>query len=187
MRNISFSATTEQVRNRQKFVTRRLIHPGKRSIWQNLKPDEHLMGIEKGQGLKKGEKVKRITEIVVLDAPTEPLMDIIRRPIRHPKDPREWVCIFKVCPYQDVPREKRGLCGGVCLVGKCRNPNNLSDDCDPVACPGLPETILEGFPKMPPHDFVKMFMKMNDCTQDAPVVRNLFDYIDPVKGGLVAQ
>jgi hypothetical protein len=136
MRNISFSATTEQVRNRQKFVTRRLIHPKKRSIWQNLKPDEHLMGIEKGQGLKKGEKVKRITEIVVLDATPEPLDEIIRFPMR------------SINPY-------------------ALQPVWWAD-----------ETTLEGFPELTPLQFVKMFMEMNKCDEDAPVVRILFDYVD---------
>lgn len=53
MRNMSFALTTEQYRNRTKTVTRRL-------GWKNLKPGEKFMGVEKGMGLKKGEKVKRL-------------------------------------------------------------------------------------------------------------------------------
>ena len=82
MRNISFSATTEKLRTHQKHVTRRLIRPGHRSIWTDLQPDERLMGVEKGQGLKKGEKVVQLGEIVVLDATPEPLDEIIRCPLR---------------------------------------------------------------------------------------------------------
>jgi len=50
---MSFSLTTQKYEDRSKTVTRRL-------GWKNLKPGEVFMGIEKGQGLKKGEKVKRL-------------------------------------------------------------------------------------------------------------------------------
>jgi hypothetical protein len=182
MRNISFSATTEQVRNRQKFVTRRLIHPGKRSIWQNLKPDEHLMGIEKGQGLKKGEKVKRITEIVVLDATTEPLDEIIRRPRRNYSLGPRFDTFSTVCQYRSRTHRITDSIYG------CRDPIDPQRFCcGAIACDGIPETAMEGFPHMPAEKFVEMFMELNDCTQDAPVVRILFDYVDPVQGWLVAK
>lgn len=50
---MSFALTTRAYRDGFKTVTRRL-------GWANLKPGEVVMGIEKGQGLKKGEKVTRI-------------------------------------------------------------------------------------------------------------------------------
>lgn len=50
MRNMSFSLTTDQIRQRSKFVTRRL-------GWKNLKPGELFQAVEKAQGLKAGEKV----------------------------------------------------------------------------------------------------------------------------------
>lgn len=53
MRNMSFSATTEQIRNQTKHVTRRM-------GWKFLRPGDLVQPIEKGQGLKKGEKVVRI-------------------------------------------------------------------------------------------------------------------------------
>jgi len=81
MRNISFSATTEKIRAHKKHVTRRYSTRPK-SIWKNLKPNQHLMGIEKGQGLKKGEKVTYLEEIIVLQVNQEPLSDIIRNPFR---------------------------------------------------------------------------------------------------------
>ena len=56
MRNMSFSMTKQQVRDRTKFVTRRL-------GWKNLKPGERVAAVEKAQGLKKGEHVTRICEI----------------------------------------------------------------------------------------------------------------------------
>lgn len=48
MRNISFALTTEQFRNRTKRVTRRV-------GWEFLEGGEQLRGVEKSQGLKKGE------------------------------------------------------------------------------------------------------------------------------------
>jgi hypothetical protein len=57
-RNMSFSITTEQVRRREKTVTRRL-------GWWNLEPGEIVNAIEKGMGLKKGEKVKKLATIEV--------------------------------------------------------------------------------------------------------------------------
>ena len=53
MRNMSFAMTTEQVRNQTKTVTRRF-------GWWFLKPGDVVQPVEKGMGLKKGEKVKKI-------------------------------------------------------------------------------------------------------------------------------
>jgi len=58
MRNISFALTTDQVRNRTKTVTRR-------NGWRFLKRGDVLCAVEKSQGLRKGEKVKRICTIRV--------------------------------------------------------------------------------------------------------------------------
>lgn len=49
MRRISFALTTEQILNQSKTVTRRF-------GWDFLKPGDQLQPIEKGMGLKKGEK-----------------------------------------------------------------------------------------------------------------------------------
>lgn len=69
MRNISFALTTEQFRNRTKFVTRR-------NGWAFLAPGDHLMGCVKCMGLKPGEKLERLGEIVVLEVRREPLNSI---------------------------------------------------------------------------------------------------------------
>ncbi len=76
MRNMSFSLTTEAYRSGQKIVTRRL-------GWKNLKPGEILMGVEKCQGLRKGEHVKRLHPFRIISNEPEPLMDIVRYPARH--------------------------------------------------------------------------------------------------------
>lgn len=68
-RNMSFMLTTQQVRDRTKNVTRRL-------GWDNLKPGEILNACVKCQGLKKGEKVERITQIRVVSKRKEPLFKI---------------------------------------------------------------------------------------------------------------
>jgi len=65
-RNISFSLTTPQFRNRTKTVTRRL-------GWWALKPGTVLCGVEKVRGLKKGEKVKRLGLIEVVSVRRERL------------------------------------------------------------------------------------------------------------------
>lgn len=68
MRNISFFLTTPQFIDGSKDVTRR-------NGWKFLvgKTGVRLMAVEKGQGLKKGEKVKRLGEIEVVSAKLEPL------------------------------------------------------------------------------------------------------------------
>lgn len=66
MRNISFMLTPQQVLNGDKTVTRRL-------GWATLKPGQLLQGVEKGMGLKKGEKVRRLRVIRVVDVRLEPL------------------------------------------------------------------------------------------------------------------
>lgn len=53
MRHISFALTTEQVRRREKTVTRRI-------GWLDLKPGTLLQPVVKAQGLKKGERVEKI-------------------------------------------------------------------------------------------------------------------------------
>lgn len=72
-RNISFSLTKEQFRNRTKTVSRRL-------GWWNLKPGEILRGVEKAQGLKKGEHIVPMGLIRVIDTRREPLMRLVREP-----------------------------------------------------------------------------------------------------------
>ena len=52
MRLMSFSATWPQILDGSKTVTRRL-------GWAHLKPGERFQAIQKGQGLKKGERVVR--------------------------------------------------------------------------------------------------------------------------------
>lgn len=56
MRNMSFFLTQRQVRGQIKDVTRRL-------GWDDLKPGERVQAVVKGQGIPKGGKVEKITEI----------------------------------------------------------------------------------------------------------------------------
>lgn len=66
MRNISFALTTPQFLNGTKDVTRRM-------GWLFLKVGDELCAIEKGQGLGKGGKVKRLGMIRVKDVRRERL------------------------------------------------------------------------------------------------------------------
>ena len=68
-RNISFMLTVNQFKNRTKTVTRRL-------GWKFLKPGDILMGCEKCQGIKKGESIKRLGKIRVVDVREEELRKI---------------------------------------------------------------------------------------------------------------
>lgn len=68
-RNMSFALTTEQVRRKQKTVTRR-------QGWWNLQPGDQFWAVEKAMGLKKGEKVRRIHLCQVVSARAEPLSAI---------------------------------------------------------------------------------------------------------------
>lgn len=69
-RNISFSLTTEQFRNRTKTVTRRM-------QWVNLAPGVVLNGCEKCMGLKPGQKVVKLGMIRVLSVTREPLRRMV--------------------------------------------------------------------------------------------------------------
>ena len=67
MRNMSFSMTTPQVRDQLKDVTRR-------NGWWWLAVGEYVQPVEKGMGLKLGEKVVRINgPIFIIAAHAEPL------------------------------------------------------------------------------------------------------------------
>ncbi len=66
MRNMSFSMTTAQFHDRSKTVTRRF-------GWWFLKPGDVVMGVEKSQGLKKGETVVRLGRIRIVSVRKEPL------------------------------------------------------------------------------------------------------------------
>lgn len=63
---MSFALTTPQMRARTKTVTRRL-------GWAKLQPGEVVLAVEKGQGLKRGEKVKPIAQIRIVSVREERL------------------------------------------------------------------------------------------------------------------
>ena len=88
---MSFSLTTMQMRSRIKTVTRRM-------GWKNLRPGEHVLAVEKGMGLKKGEKVKPIYPIAVLSVSFEPVSAITQEEVDregfHYMNPPEFVRFF---------------------------------------------------------------------------------------------
>lgn len=86
MRNISFMLTTEQVKNETKIVTRR-------NGWKFLKEGELLQGVEKCQGLKKGEKIKKLKVIKVTSVSREQLSRINQEEVNNegfPDKTPEW-------------------------------------------------------------------------------------------------
>ncbi len=70
-RRMSCSITVDAVRARAKTVTRRHV-----DTWTDLKPGDRLTLIEKGMGLKKGEKQVVLAEVEVLNNTVQPLYDI---------------------------------------------------------------------------------------------------------------
>lgn len=104
-KNISFMLTTEQVRTRQKTVTRRL-------GWKDLKRGDVLDACVKCMGLKPGEKVERLATIRVLDVQRVPLWRITNDDVARegfPGKSAEWfIEMFtremKVKPSTEVTR-----------------------------------------------------------------------------------
>lgn len=72
--NMSFAMTTQQVRAGTKDVTRRM-------GWKKAKPGQVCTAIEKGQGLKKGEKIVPIRQIRIVSAYQEQLRRMIDEPV----------------------------------------------------------------------------------------------------------
>ena len=72
MRNMSFMLTTEQIRNRTKTVTRRL-------GWYFLKAGDYVCACKKCQGLKKGEKIEKISTIKIISVRQERLDNITKQ------------------------------------------------------------------------------------------------------------
>jgi hypothetical protein len=73
MRNMSFMLTTEQVKKKQKTVTRR-------NGWKNIKVGEQIRAVKKCMGLKKGEKMESLGIIRVISKRREPLNELSRAP-----------------------------------------------------------------------------------------------------------
>lgn len=68
-RNMSFMLTTQQVLAQTKDVTRRV-------GWWNLKPGDQLNAVEKGMGLKRGQKIVKLGRIEVVSIRHERLDEI---------------------------------------------------------------------------------------------------------------
>lgn len=111
MRNMSFSLTTNQIRQRTKTVTRRL-------GWKTLKPGDLLCACRKCMGLKPSESIERLGTIRVVSVRREPLdaittADVAREGFRG-MSPEEFVRMF--CdhmggvPEQDVTRIEFEYC-----------------------------------------------------------------------------
>lgn len=92
MRNMSFSMTTPQFRDKTKTITRRL-------GWWFLKPGDIVNGVKKAMGLKKGEKIESIHQIKIISVTPEKIKfitqsDVIKEgfPKWSPKQFIEFLC-----------------------------------------------------------------------------------------------
>ena len=104
-RNMSFTLTIEQVKNKTKTVTRRL-------GWWFLEPGDTLNACEKCQGLRKGEKINRLCQIRVVSTRTEWLHDITQddcvREGFPDMQPRDFVRMFgKAMSLKEMARVNR--------------------------------------------------------------------------------
>jgi len=109
-RNMSFMLTTEQVKNRTKTVTRR-------TGWRFLQPGDIVNAVEKGMGLKKGEKIKHICQIRIKSIHWgEPLYKITQEdcikegfPEMSPDDFIDMFCrhnkVWAMCPVNRIEFE----------------------------------------------------------------------------------
>lgn len=70
-RNMSFSLTTEQIRNRTKTVTRR-------RGWTFVKPGDLINACVKCMGLRPGEKIQKLCQLRVIDVRREHLSEMCR-------------------------------------------------------------------------------------------------------------
>jgi len=91
MRNMSFMLTQKQVYAKKKTVTRRL-------GWSFLRPGDQVMACEKCQGIKKGEKIVKISPIRITHVDKIPLweldqLDCIREGFPD-LSPREFIKMF---------------------------------------------------------------------------------------------
>lgn len=90
-RNMSFMLTQPQIVAETKTVTRR-------TGWANLKPGDLFWAVEKCQGLKKGEKLKRLKLLRCVANTPEPLNRITKADCRmegFPElTPQEFVAMF---------------------------------------------------------------------------------------------
>lgn len=108
MRLMSFSLTTEQMRRREKTVTRRL-------GWDSIKAGQLICAVEKGMGLKKGETVTRIGVLRVVRVRKESLLTLlydeeygleeVRREGFPKMTPLEFVEMF--CRHNKVEKSRR--------------------------------------------------------------------------------
>jgi hypothetical protein len=103
---MSFSMTTEQIRNRTKTVTRRL-------GWENLKRGDLVRAVVKSQGLKKGEKVEQLAVLRIVSVRIEGLWRLTYNPrygrkecrlegfatgkYAEPKTFVDWFCLSHKC------------------------------------------------------------------------------------------
>lgn len=74
-RRMSCALTVDAVLERRKTVTRRHV-----DTWRSLKPGDRLTLVEKGMGLKKGEKQRVLALVQVVDVRDEPIGRILDEP-----------------------------------------------------------------------------------------------------------
>ena len=92
MRHMSFFYTQHQFHDRTKDVTRRL-------GWTFLKRGDLVQGVLQVQGIKKGQRVKKLGVIRIKNVRFEPLYKITKNDVRREGypilDPKDFVLLFQ--------------------------------------------------------------------------------------------
>ena len=70
MRRMAFSHTAPQIQDRSKTVTRR-------TGWRYLKPGDLVQAVEKSRGLRKGERIRQLAVLRVVNVRVEPLSRLV--------------------------------------------------------------------------------------------------------------
>jgi hypothetical protein len=115
VRDVSFHYTREAYQNGLKDLTRR-------QKW-HVEPGEQFRGVEKMQGIKKGEHRISLGVSLCISIEEEPLNDIVKRPYRYDRQPLigEWEVVREGFPAWQGKEEKF-----VDLV--CRINNGMYED-----------------------------------------------------------
>jgi hypothetical protein len=100
---MSFSLTTPQILAREKTVTRRV-------GWRFLKPGDLVQAVEKARGLAKGEPMRKLAVLRIVDVRVEPLSRLVSDP-RYGEDelPREGFPCWQRDEFIEMFRRTHGL------------------------------------------------------------------------------
>ena len=164
MRNMSFMLTTKQFINKTKTVTRR-------NGWKHIKIGDFIQGCEKCQGLKKGEKINKLSTIQILKTEFVPLNTITKSdcikegfPDMTPAEFVAFYCKHNKCKPTDLVNRIEFV-----HVVKTDNYTLYNGDCFdilPLIAPDSVDLTLSDMPYNITHNTWETRIPMNDYVID---------------------